>query len=92
MPKLLNDCRMPSTEPRILTRMFAGTLRVCDDLVDLVGKAAEVLARWRDIDVDDAAELVVVDFGGRVDHLYMLETASEVGRVCVVLAAAMEFA
>ena len=43
MPKLENERRMPSTEPRMVTCRFAGTSVSRDDLVDTTGKAAEVL-------------------------------------------------
>ncbi len=52
------------TEPRIVTRTFCGQLGAGDDRVHCGGDAAEVFAGGRDVDVDDAAQLVVVDLGG----------------------------
>ena len=55
------------TMPRRFTRMLRGKLRVGDDLSDCAGDLAQILARRRDVDVGDALDLIVIDFGGRLD-------------------------
>ena len=60
-----------------------GDFGLGDDVVDGGGDAAEVLAERADVDVDDAAELVVIDFGGRLDAVDAgdrVETRADCGR------------
>ena len=46
--------------------------------IDLVAKRAEILTRRRDVDIDDALDLIVVDFGGR-HQIHQLHDGIESG-------------
>ena len=58
---------MPCTMPRSVTVMPSGTLVSAMMWSMRVGDAAQVLAERTHVDIDDAANLVVVHFGGRLD-------------------------
>ena len=90
-PKLLNDCCMASTDPAYLNANVGRKLGVLDDLLDFLRDTAQVLALGRDVDVDHAEELVVVDLGRSVDHLDVGHVLQH-GGVVVVLGVAAESA
>ena len=65
--KLLNDERMPSTIPRTVTSTPAGSLVCAISVVDLIGDRAEAFVQRAHINIEHAADLVVIHFGGRFE-------------------------
>ena len=83
--KLVNDDRMPCTMPRMLTRTPAGSFVCLMTSVDASGQRAEVFAGGIHVDVDDAADLVVIDFGRRRDRRHLRDRVEQ-RRILLVLA------
>ena len=76
MPKLLNDERMPCTDPRRLTRTPSGSFVFGDDFVDRAAQLAQILAFGRHVHIDHPAQLVVVHLGGRLDWVNVATVSS----------------
>ena len=69
MPKLLKEARMPCTMPRTSTRRPSGILRSGDDRGRSSWRCAPNPRCSADINVDRPPELIVIDFGRRLDTL-----------------------
>ena len=54
-----------------MTRTFSGQLGIGDHFINLAGQTSQVFAGRRNINVDHAAKLIMVNLGRSVDHLHI---------------------
>ena len=64
MAKLVNECCMPCTMPRRLTRTFAGSFVLAISLRSASATLPRSSPDRRHVDVGDALDLVMIDLGG----------------------------